>query len=391
MAPDLRGAGLTAPGPGSGHALPFADPAADHAPIAAELEAAAARVIRSGRYILGPEVGAFEIELAAALGVGHAIGVSSGTDALIALLMAAGVGPGDEVVTSPFSFFATAAAIVRVGARPVFADVEPTTLNIDPAAAVAAIGPGTKAVLVVHLFGRAAETPAIAAACAARGIPLFEDAAQAIGATTPGGRRTGELGAAAALSFFPTKNLGAFGDGGAVLTGDAEIAARVRRLRVHGADRKNHHLAVGGNFRLDELQAALLRVKLAHLPRWTAARRTLAAAYRHGLRGVPLALPPEDQGCVWNQFVVRAAPSDRDELARHLGAHGIATEVYYPQALHRQPALAFLGHGRGDFPVAERAATEALALPLHPSLALGRIDDITACIVQFFEGRGRRG
>ena len=388
MAPELRGAGLSAAGPGSGRALPFADPAADHAPIAAALEAAAARVIRSGRYVLGPEVGAFEGELASALGVAHAVGVSSGTDALIAMLMAAGVGPGDEVVTSPFSFFATAAAIVRVGARPVFADVEPATLNIDADAAVAALGPHTKAVLVVHLFGRVAETAPIAAACTARGIALFEDAAQAIGAAAADGRRAGGLGAAAALSFFPTKNLGALGDGGAVLTDDADLAARVRRLRVHGADRKNHHLQVGGNLRLDELQAALLRVKLPHLPRWTEARRALAGTYRRGLRGLPLALPPDDAGAVWNQFVVRVNAADRDELARHLGAHGIPTEIYYPHALHLQPALAFLGRRAGAFPVAERAATEVLALPIHPSLAPEQVEPVTSCVARYFETRG---
>ncbi len=278
--------------------VPFADPAADHAPIADALVAAAARVIRSGRYVLGPEVEAFERELAEACGVPHAIGVSSGTDALLAMLAAAGVGLGDEVITSPFSFFATAGAILRAGARPVFADVDPRTLNLDPAAALAKLGPRTKAVLVVHIFGRLAALEELRAACSARGIALLEDAAQAIGATGPDGQRVGTGTTAAALSFFPTKNLGGLGDGGAVLTQDDAFAATIRRLRVHGADRKNHHVDVGGNFRLDALQAALLRVKLPQLSTWTAARRRAAARYRAGLRDTDLGLPPEDPGCV---------------------------------------------------------------------------------------------
>ena len=359
--------------------VPFADPAADHAPFAEELVAAAARVIRSGRYILGPEVEAFEQELAAACGVAHAIGVSSGTDALLAMLAAAGVGPGDEVVTSPFSFFATAGAIVRTGARPVFADVDPLTLNLDPAAAIAKLGPRTKAVVAVHIFGRCLPMAALEAACAARGIALLEDAAQAIGATGSDGRRVGARTAGAALSFFPTKNLGGLGDGGAVLTDDAAFASTIRRLRVHGADRKNHHVDVGGNFRLDALQAALLRVKLPRLAAWTDARRRAAARYRAGLRDTGLGLPPEDSGCVWSQFVVRV-PDGRDRLVAALSGAGIATEVYYPTPLHLQPALGGLGHHRGDLPIAERACDEALALPLYPSLSDASIDRVVETV-----------
>jgi dTDP-4-amino-4,6-dideoxygalactose transaminase len=238
----------------------------------------------------------------------------------------------------------------------------------------------------VHLFGRLAETEALAVACAARGVPLLEDAAQALGAAGADGRSAGTLGTAAALSFFPTKNLGGFGDGGAVLTNDAAFAAAVRRLRVHGADRKNHHVVVGGNFRLDELQAALLRVKLPHLPRWTAARRAVAAAYRDRLRDLPLALPPEHRGTTWNQFVVRVAPAHRDGLARHLGTQRIATEVYYPLPLPRQPALAHLGVETGALPSCELATAEVLALPIFPSLSLPDIDRITASVAAYFEG-----
>jgi len=366
--------------------VPFADPAADHQAFTDELLAAAGRVIRSGRYILGPEVEAFERELAEACGVGHAVGMSSGTDALLAMLAGAGVGPGDEVVTSPFSFFATAGAILRAGARPVFADVDAATLNLDPAAALAKVGPRTRAVLVVHIFGRCLPTAALEAECRARGIALLEDAAQAIGAVGPDGRLVGTRTTAAALSFFPTKNLGGLGDGGAVLTEDAAFAATMRRLRVHGADRKNHHPDVGGNFRLDALQAALLRVKLPRLPAWTAARRRAAARYHTGLRGLGLGLPPEDPGCVWNQFVVRV-PEGRDRTLAGLARAGVASEIYYPTPLHLQPALRALGHGPGELPVAERACAEVLALPLHPSLDDRSIDRVIAALRDVVGGR----
>jgi dTDP-4-amino-4,6-dideoxygalactose transaminase len=359
--------------------VPCADPAADHQPFADELIAAAARVIRSGRYILGPEVEAFERELAQTCGVGHAIGMSSGTDALLAMLAGAGVGPGDEVVTSPFSFFATAGAILRCGARPVFADVDAATFNLDPAAAIAKLGPRTKAVLVVHIFGRCLPTTALEHACATRGIALLEDAAQAIGAVGPDGRRVGARTSGAALSFFPTKNLGGLGDGGAVLTDDASFAATMRRLRVHGADRKNHHVDVGGNFRLDALQAALLRVKLPRLSAWTAARRRAAARYRAGLRDTGLGLPPDDPGCVWNQFVVRV-PEGRDRMLAELSRAGVASEVYYPTPLHLQPALRALGHAPGQLPIAERACAEVLALPIHPSLADASIERVITAV-----------
>ncbi len=358
--------------------LPFLDLNAQHRPLAAALAAAAARVLASGQFILGPEVETFERELGAALGVKEVVGVSSGTDALLALLLAAGISPGDEVVTTPYSFFATAEAIVRLGARPVFADVEPETLNLDPRAAVRRFSARTKGLLAVHLFGRTARLSALRDACATAGVPLLEDAAQAIGAAEVGS------GLGAALSFFPSKNLGGFGDGGAVLTNDDALAAAVRLLRNHGAAEKMRHERVGGNFRLDELQAALLRVKLPHLARFTADRRRLAALYRDRLGGLPIGLPPLDDGCVWNQFVIRVPAARRDPLRAHLDGRGIASAVYYPIPLHLQPALAFLGHRPGDFPNAERAAEESLALPIYPGLTDGALARVTDAVGDFF-------
>ena len=358
--------------------IPFLDLGAQHFPLADELRAAAARVLTSERFILGPEVAAFERELAGELGVAEVVGVSSGTDALTALLMAAGVGAGDEVVTTPYSFFATVESIVRLGARPIFADIDPETMNLDAAAAATRVGSRTKAVLVVHLFGRAASMEPLRAACSAAGIPLLEDAAQAIGALEVG------AGWGAALSFFPSKNLGGFGDGGAVATNDTVLAGKVRALRNHGATKKLQHEIVGGNFRLDELQAALLRVKLPHLSRWTAERRRLAALYRDRLAGLPIGLPPADVGCVWNQFVIRVPAARRDPLRRHLDGRGIASAVYYPIPLHLQPALAFLGHRPDDFPNAERAAEESLALPIFPGLTDADLWRVTDALGDFF-------
>jgi dTDP-4-amino-4,6-dideoxygalactose transaminase len=358
--------------------IAMVDLGALHAPLREALASATARVLEGSRFILGPEVAAFEAEVAAAADVTHGVGVSSGTDALLAALLAAGVGPGDEVVTTPFSFFATVEAVVRLQARPVFADIDPRTMNLDAAAALARIRAATKAVLLVHLFGRPANVGALREVCAANAIPLVEDAAQAIGAPGIG------VGAAAALSFFPTKNLGGFGDGGMVLTHDAALAERVRLLRNHGAvpGDKLRHVVVGGNFRLDELQAALLRVKLPHLARWTAARKRIAAEYSR-LLPPSVVVPPWDDACVWNQFVVRVPADRRAALVAHLAARGIASAVYYPLPLHLQPALAFLGHREGDFPHAERAAREALALPIHPTLADDDVARVAGAVADF--------
>ena len=341
------------------------------------------RVLASGRFIAGPETEALEKEATAALEVPHAVGVSSGTDGLLATLMACGVGPGDEVVTTPFSFFASVGSILRLGATPVFADIDPATLNLDADAALSRLGPRTKAVLVVHLFGRVACTRPLDDACARLQIPLIEDAAQAIGARADG-RPVGTLGCAAVLSFFPSKNLGGFGDGGMILTRDAHLAGRLRLLRAHGATTKHRHEVVGGNFRLDELQAALLRVKLPALPRWTERRQVIAAHYRDGLAGLPLDLPPPDPGCVWNQFVVRVPGGARDALRRHLASRDVASAVYYPAPLHLQPCLGHLGLRPGDFPQAERAAAEVLALPIYPELSGTDVDRVASALREFF-------
>ena len=365
------------------------DLAAQHFPLRDALRAAFERVLAKQRYILGDEVAAFEREVAAACGLPHAVAVSSGSDALVAMLMASGIGPGDEVVTTPYSFFASTEAIVRVGARPVFADVEPTTLNLDPNLAAERIGARTKAVLVVHLFGRTARTESLGEACARSGVLLFEDAAQAIGARDLGRsppRPAGGLGRGGALSFFPSKNLGGFGDGGMVVTDDGDFAARVRRIRSHGASERHRHDVVGGNFRLDELQAALLRTKLPHLEGWVAERRRLATSYLRLLGGLPLALPPDDAGCVWNQFVIRVPAHRRPALVAHLEARGIASAIYYPTPLHLQPALAGLGYAAGDFPVAERAAVETLALPLYPGLGDAGLSRVAGAVRDFFAG-----
>src|SRR4051794_31653573 len=261
---------------------------AQHEPLRAELQRAFDRVLDSNRFILGGEVEAFEREVAQVLDVPFAVGLSSGSDALLVALAACGVGPGDEVVTTPFSFFATVEAIMRLGARPVFADIDPATMNIDPDAAAALVGPRTKAVLVVHLFGRVAETRSIEKACGPRGTAVVEDAAQAIGAVAADRRRPGQIGAAATLSFFPSKNLGGFGDGGMLLTASGEVAAYARRARVHGASRQFVHETIGGNFRMDELHAALLRVKLPHLGGWRQRRHEIASRYQESWAELPL-------------------------------------------------------------------------------------------------------
>ncbi len=332
------------------------DIASELAAIRPELDAAIRRVLDSGVFIGGPEVTAFEAELAAEVGARHAIGVSSGTDALLATLMALGIGPGDEVVTTPFTFFATAGCIARLGARCVFADVDDSTLTLDPAAALAAVTSRTKAILPVNLFGYPAALPATP-------CPIVEDAAQSIG--------SGPVrGIAATLSFFPSKNLGAIGDAGAVLTDDPALADRLALLRTHGARPKYHHLAIGGNFRLDALQAAVLRVKLGQLQTRTAQRRALAIRYGALLAAAPLPpevrLPPEDPGHVYHQFVIRVPR--RDELRAYLAARDIPTQVYYPEALHLQPCFEDLGYRPGAFPQAEAATQDVIALPFHPGL-----------------------
>jgi dTDP-4-amino-4,6-dideoxygalactose transaminase len=358
--------------------VPFVDLERLHAPIRAELDAAWKRVVDSSHFILGSEVDTFERELASYADVPFVVGVSSGTDALITSLMALDVGPGDEVVTAAFSFFAAAEAIVRVGATPVFADID--EFNLDPASALERVTRRTRAILFVDLFGRRADVEALRAA----GLPLVEDAAQAIGA--PG---VGRGVTSASLSFFPTKNLGALGDGGAIFTEDAELADAMRLVRAHGSRPKYVHPRIGGNMRLDALQAALLRAKLPHVARWNESRRDTADRYRERLANVPgITLPVDAPGHVWHQFVLRvassrdgAASSRRDALRAHLAARGIDTEIYYPLALHLQPCFADLP--RVQLPRAEAATAEALAIPIHAALSADEVACVGDAIAAF--------
>jgi dTDP-4-amino-4,6-dideoxygalactose transaminase len=346
--------------------IPMLDLARLHAPLAAELRRAFDETLASGRFIGGPAVEKLEERLAAHVGTRFAVGTSSGTDALLAALMALGVQPGDEVITTPFTFFATAGCIARVGALPVFADIEPAGFHLDPGGIEALVTDRTVGIVPVHLFGACAAAYEIRAIAERHGLWVLEDAAQAIGARR-GGKAAGTFGLAGALSFFPAKNLGALGDAGAVVTDDPGLAERIRLLREHGASRRNHHEAIGGNFRLDALQAALLSVKLGHLSQWEEGRRRVAGFYAEALRGVgDLVLPVEPPGDrhVFNQYVVRT--SHRDALAGALEAAGIGCAFHYATPLHLQPCLAQLGHRPGDLPNAERVCREAIALPIDP-------------------------
>ncbi|OFW17107.1 MAG: transcriptional regulator [Acidobacteria bacterium RIFCSPLOWO2_12_FULL_66_10] len=368
--------------------VPMLDLQAQYRPLRRDILAAMERVSDSQRFIMGPEIDGLEQELAAMLGIRHAIAVSSGTDALLLALMALDIKAGDEVVTTTYSFFATAGAIVRVGARPVLVDIDPATFNIDPAQALAAMTPRTKAILPVHLFGLSADLNSIMAA--ADGIPVIEDAAQAIGSTYQS-RPLGGIGALGCFSFFPSKNLGAFGDAGLLTTNDDALAKRARLLRTHGMEPKYYHHFVGANFRMDALQAAILRVKAPHLASWTAARRANAARYRTlfhdaGLDGVvTLPVEPPDRLHIFNQFVIRT--SDRDGLKRHLDAEGIGNEIYYPVPFHLQPCFADLGYRRGAFPHAERAAEESLAIPIYGELTADQQERVVSTVGAFVKRR----
>jgi dTDP-4-amino-4,6-dideoxygalactose transaminase len=376
--------------PSGDAAVPLLDLSAQYAPIRAEIINALTRVADSQRYILGPEVEALERELAGRLEVRHAVGVSSGTDALIITLMALGVGPGAEVIVPTFSFFATASSVHRLGATPVFVDIDPVTFNIDPAGVARAISPRTRAIIPVHLYGLSADMDPILETARKTGIPVIEDAAQAIGSRYHG-RITGGLGAAGCFSFFPSKNLGGLGDGGLVTTNDASLAHEIRLLRNHGAEPKYVHTRVGGNFRLDAMQAAVLRVKAPRLPAWSDARRRNADRYRtlmaeRGLiGGVELPIEPPGYTHVYNQFVIRAPR--RDTLRTHLTSRRIGTEIYYPIPLHRQACFATLGRASDTFPVAERAAERVLALPIYGELTLEQQQRVVTCLAEFYERR----
>ncbi len=337
-------------------------------PDAAAIREAVARVIDRGWFILGPEVEGFETEFAAASGAAHAVGVGSGTDAIALALRAMGIGPGDEVITSPLSAAFSGLAILMAGATPVFADIDPDRLTLDPRAAEAAITPRTAAIMPVHLYGQPADMTALSTIAQRHNLAILEDACQAHFATCAG-RPVGSFGAAAAFSFYPTKNLGALGDGGAVTTNDGELASKVARLRNGGQRGKYDHSEFGVNSRLDELQAAIMRARLPFLPDWTARRRDLGAAYRRALSGAAVHVPPEcDPGHVYHLFPVLTG--QRDRMQAHLAARGIGTLVHYPTPLPRQGAFASLPSGaHADCPVADRVARQVCSLPLHPQLS----------------------
>ncbi|APW62374.1 DegT/DnrJ/EryC1/StrS family aminotransferase [Paludisphaera borealis] len=347
---------------------------AQYQTIRDEIEPVVRQVLETQGFVMGPEVSSLEAEISEYVGAAHSVGCASGTDALLLPLMAIDLAPGEEVVTTPYTFFATGGSIWRTGARPVFVDIEPDTYNIDPAKIEAAITPRTRAIIPVHLYGQTADMAPIREIADRHGLMVLEDAAQAIGAAYHGAR-AGTLGTAAAFSFYPSKNLGGFGDGGMVSTDDPVLAHRMARLRVHGMEPKYHHHEVGLNSRLDALQAAVLRVKLRHLDDWTTARREVADRYRslfasHGLDEL-VKLPVERPGNfhVYNQFVVRVPGSIRDEFREFLVGRRIGTEIYYPIPLHLQVCFASLGYKLGDFPNSEAAARETIALPIYPELS----------------------
>ena len=359
--------------------IPLVDLGAQYQIIKADVRRAIDRVLESSQYVLGPEVAAFEEEFAACCRVEHAIGVNSGTSALHLALLAAGVGPGDEVITVPFTFIATAAAVAYTGATPVFVDVDPVSYNMDPTPLEAAITPRTRAIMPVHLYGQPADMDPIMAVAARHNLTVIEDAAQAHGAEYRG-RRAGSIGHIGCFSFYPAKNLGAYGEGGAITTNDAAIAHRLRLLRDWGTESKYHHEVLGYNYRLETLQAAILRVKLRHLEAWTEARRAHASRYDEllagGLVGVPRARA--DSRHVYHIYAVRT--SQRAELQQALGAAGIQTGIHYPIPVHLQPAFAALGHGPGSFPHAESAAREVLSLPMFAELTDEQILAVAAAV-----------
>jgi dTDP-4-amino-4,6-dideoxygalactose transaminase len=384
--------------------VPLLDLKAQYAQFRSEVLAAIESVCASQHFILGENVRAFETQIATYCGASHGIGVSSGTDALLLALMTLGIGPGDEVITSPFTFFATAGTIARTGARPAFCDIEPSTFNLSPAAVQRFVdescvarggelvrrstGGRVRALMPVHLYGQAADMDALAALARRYGLAIIEDAAQAIGTETADGKRAGSLGDIGCFSFFPSKNLGAFGDAGLCTTQDAALAERMRVLRVHGGQPKYFHALIGGNFRIDELQAAVLRVKLKYLDGWTEGRQRNAAYYDDAFAAQSLApriTPPKRLARgrhIYNQYVVRA--ERRDALRGFLTERHIGTEIYYPVPLHLQECFAYLGHASGDFPHAERAAAETLALPIYAELTRAQLDAVVGAIAEFY-------
>lgn len=375
--------------PPSNTPVPLIDMRRQFAALEEPILAALARVCRSGQYILGPECQALEAALARYAGTEHAVACASGSDALLLAMMACGIGPDDEVLVPSYTFFATASAAWRLGARPVFVDIDPATFNIDPRLLAERITPATKAVIPVHLFGQCAEMEPIHRLAETRGLWVIEDAAQAIGAEYLG-HRAGSLGDMACFSFYPTKNLGGLGDGGLLTTPRGDLARRLRLLSTHGMEPRYYHQIVGINSRLDAVQAAVLNVKLPHLEAWTEARASHAARYAElfthwNLDGV-LRLPQTAPGRrhVWNQYVVRVPDGRRDALREHLRTRQIGTEVYYPVALHEQPCFRSLGYSRGMLPETEKAARETLALPVFPELTALEQETVVRAIADFF-------
>jgi dTDP-4-amino-4,6-dideoxygalactose transaminase len=381
--------------------VPLLDLKAQYAPMRAEIEAAIREVCDSQMFVLGPKVEELERRVAEYCGAAHGIGVSSGTDALLVALMALNVGPGDEVITTPYSFFATAGVVARLGARPVFCDIQPDTYNLDPDAVEAfiarhcrrdgdtlvnkATGGRVRVLMPVHLFGQTADMEPLMAVARRHNLTVVEDAAQAIGSECTGGARAGSIGAIGCLSFFPSKNLGAFGDGGMCLTNDAALAERLQVLRVHGGKPKYYHAVIGGNFRLDALQAAVLLVKLKSLDAWTAGRQRNAARYteRFAASGGRVGVPVARAGYrhIYNQYVIRV--QDRDGLRNRLAERRVGTEIYYPVPLHLQACFAYLGYREGDFPHAEAAARESLALPIFPELTEAQQEHVARTVLEF--------
>jgi dTDP-4-amino-4,6-dideoxygalactose transaminase len=377
-----------------GTGIPLCDLQGQYGNLQPQLEQAVSRVLASGQVILGPEVAALEAEIARYCGTGYAVGCASGTDALLLALEALDIGPGDEVIVPPFTFFATAGAVCRLGARPVFADIDATTYNLDPLQVENKITDRTKAVLVVHLFGQCADMEPLWRVAERHNLPIIEDAAQAFGAEYQG-KRTGTLGAFGCFSFYPSKNLGAYGDAGMVVTSDPEWAARLTALRVHGMEVKYHHKYLGWNARLDAIHAAMLRVKLPHVDRWIEARQAVARRYDalieeqhlgHFLQR-PVVRP--DRRHVFNQYVVRVASDQRDALVRHLKKERIGCEIYYPLPLHRQECLAYLGYRDGDFPTSEEACRSVLALPIYPELTAEQQRQVIQTCAAFLRQQAR--
>ena len=384
--------------------VPLLDLKSQYVPLRSEIEAAIREVCDEQRFILGPRVAELEKKVAEYSQTNHGLGLSSGTDALLLALMALDIGAGDEVITTPFTFFATAGVVARLGARPFFCDVDAATFNLDPAAVRRAIaercelrgdrlvnkttGGVIRALLPVHLYGQMADLDAFMKIARKYRLSIVEDAAQAIGSALADGRRAGSIGDVGCLSFFPTKNLGAFGDAGMCVTNDSALHDRMRILRVHGGEPKYYHALIGGNFRLDELQAAVLVVKLKHLDDWTRARQANAAHYDELFRNADLGdavrVPARVPGSrhIFNQYVVRT--QRRDELRAHLAAKGVGTEIYYPVPLHAQRCFAYLEHDAADFPEAQRASGEVLALPIYPELTAEQREYVVGQIASFF-------